>query len=113
MNAWDIKRTVLELVVDDSFALSEVVSRIHQENSHLSVQEARRVARDTVAEMFDLGLIEVLHLSNPRAAEVTLDPSAAAFALEDDLAWLPSTHWRPHLRIAATASGKEAYYGAK
>lgn len=113
MNASNIRRTVLDLLVDDSFALSEVVSRVQHENSQLSVPEARRIARDTVVEMFELGLIEVLHLSNPRDAEITLDPSSAAFALKDDLAWLPSTHWRPHLRIAATAAGKEAYYGAK
>ena len=77
----------------------------------LPLREARRVARETVLEMFELGWIRVSYLSNARDAEVTLDQGAAAIALMDDLAWLPSTHWRPHFRIAATASGKEAYYG--
>jgi hypothetical protein len=110
MSELSIRRTVLELLVDDSFALSEIVARIQQERPQLSAPEARRIARETVIEMLRLGLVEALHLERPRDAEITLDRHAALIALTDELAWLASTHWRPHVRVTATSAGKDEYY---
>ena len=113
MSASSIRQVILDLAVDDSFALSEIVSRVRQEQAELSASEAKQLARKNVEEMLELGLVEVTRLENPSDAELPLDRDAAKIALMDDLSWLPSTHWRAHVRVVATAAGREAYYGTR
>lgn len=105
------RRIVLELLVDDSYALSEIVSRIRDARPELSAPDARQLATEAVLELLGRGLIEALHLERPNDAEVSLDLNASLIALKDELAWLPSTYWRPHVRVTASSAGKEAYYG--
>jgi hypothetical protein len=100
----------LDLAVEDSYALSEIVSRIRQTNPGLSAAEAKRVARATVEEMVKQGYLNVCKLDEPNGVETVLDPIAAIVAVADDLAWPEADRWRPHIRISATDAGKEEYY---
>jgi hypothetical protein len=105
-----MQRIILDLAVEDSYAPSEIVSRIRQTDPGLSSNEAKKLARKTVEEMLDIGLVTVTKLESPGGLELPLDHDAARTALAEDLTWLELPHWRPHPRIAATAAGKEAYY---
>lgn len=110
MRETNIQRIILDLAVEDSYAPSEIVSRLRQADPGLSSNEAKEFARRTVEEMLDTGLLTVTKLEAPGAPEMPLDNGAARVALADDLTWLELPHWRPHPRITATAAGKEAYY---
>lgn len=109
MNESSVKRIILDIAVEDSYALSEIVSRVRHARSGLSAKQAKEVARKTVDELLDAGLIAVIRLESPEGLESSLDPEAAKQALADDLTWLELPHWRPHVRIVATAAGSEAY----
>jgi hypothetical protein len=104
-----ISRIVLDLVVDDSYALSEIVSRIRQGCAGLSQREAKQLARTTITRMLDAGWIAITRLDRPGAPEVELDPPDAKSALADDLNWVEPAHWRSHVRVVATSEGEDAY----
>jgi hypothetical protein len=110
MNTWNAERLILDLAVEDSFALSEIVARIRQAREDLPVTAIRNLARDAVLSMLARDLIEATRLDDPNAAEVPIDRDSANALLASDLAWLEVNHWRPHLRIVATRTGRELYY---
>jgi hypothetical protein len=110
MSETNLQRIILDLAVEDSYALSEVVSRVRQSNASLSLTTARELARRTVQEMLHAGLIVVTRLESPNGPEATLDHDTASQALADDLTWLELKHWRPHVRVVATPAGEEAYH---
>jgi hypothetical protein len=109
MNESSVERIVLDLAVEDSYALSEIVSRVRQARPGLSAKQTKELARKTVEEMLDAGLITATRLESPEGPESSLDREAAKEALADDLTWLELPHWRPHVRIVATSAGTEAY----
>ena len=109
MNESSVERIILDLVVEDSYALSEIVSRVRHSRSGLSTKHAKELARKTLEEMLDAGLISATRLESPEGLESSLDHEAAKEALADDLTWLELPHWRPHIRIVATLTGREAY----
>jgi len=110
MSNRSIEQIVLELVVEDSYALSELVSRIRQEHAELSEREARRLARDSVKEMLSDGLVEITRLETPGGPESVVDHNAARLELDDDLSWMTAKHWRVHVRVVASAAGRERYF---
>ncbi len=104
-------QAILDIAVEDSYALSEVVSVIRQTQTTISSADAKALARKTVAQMLERGLLAVTRLEVPGGKEVELGRDEAISALADDLAWLELPHWRPHVRILATQQGRAAYYG--
>lgn len=111
MSTEQIQHVILELVVEDSFALSEIVDRIRQQNAQFVFEEALAAARSCVEHMLELGLIEVSRLDTPRGPESTVRGEDALTGVRDDSEWRRSTSWRSHLRIFATAAGRNVYYG--
>jgi hypothetical protein len=104
-----VRHTILDLAVEDSYALSEIVSRVQQDCNEISEGYARDLARRCVELMLDEGLIEVTRLETPSGPESVVDSREARIALADDLAWRPAKHWRAHIRIVATPSGRTRY----
>lgn len=104
-----IFHAILDLAVEDSYALSEVVARIRQRHNELSEREAKQVARSAVGEMVDAGWIAITRLDNPGGIEVQLGTEEAKNALADDLNWVATPHWRSHVRVVATSAGEQVY----
>ena len=104
-------RAILELTIDDSYALSEVVARLRSLQPRLAPNEARELARSSVLELVERGFVTITRLHEPGAEESEMSAQDARLALQDDLCWLEIPHWRPHLRVVATAEGAEAYRG--
>lgn len=107
----DLERTILDLAVEDSYSLPEVISRVRNTRSGLSARAAKEITRRTLEQMLDKGLITVTRLEKPEGDEQDLDYQKAKVALADDLSWVDLQGWRAHPRIAATEVGKKAYYG--
>ena len=110
MSLSDIERRILDLVFEDSYALSEIVSRLGDAYDELPPKEVKKLARATIHALFEVDWIEITKLESPEGTEPTLERSAAETALADDLNWLELKSWRPHIRVVATAAGREAYY---
>ena len=113
MSNRSIEQIVLDLVVEDSFALSELVSRIRQEHAGLSEREARLLARDSVKAMLSDGLVQITRLETPSGPELPVDLTAARLELDADLSWMTAKHWRAHVRVVASAAGKERYFNPR
>ena len=60
------EHVILDLVVEDSYAFPEVMSRVQAALSSLSPGDAKEIARKAVAEMLREGLIAVTRLESPR-----------------------------------------------
>jgi hypothetical protein len=103
------ERLVLDLVVEDSYALSEVVSRLRDAHRELGVSDVKQLARATVHGLLEAGLVGIATLETPGAGESEIASDAAHAALADDLNWLELKRWRPHVRVFATTAGQEAY----
>jgi hypothetical protein len=109
MTLTSMERAILELVVEDSFALSELVSRVRTEQPSLSLAAARRVARDVTKALLQRGLVQVTAKPSAYELEHDIDAVAGLKELESDLAWLEARHAKPHVRVVATAQGEAAY----
>jgi hypothetical protein len=109
MTDTNIRRVILDLAVEDSYAPSEIVARVHRVYTHQPASEVRELVRKAVGEMLDLGLLGATWLESPGDPEAVLEANAARAALGDDLAWLAHNHWRPHPRITATSLGRDKY----
>ena len=102
------QRAILDLAVEDSFALSEVVSYVREQVPGL--RNVRSVVKNAIVEMLEAGWLQLTHMAAPAKGEDDLDASSARRALDDDLAWVEARSQRPHLRIVATPQGKETYF---
>ncbi len=107
----DIRRAILDIAVEDSYALSEVVAQVHAVRPELSPSSAREITKSAVEELLDAGLIAVTQLDTPNGSERELTTSEARAAIADDLGWMDLPSWRTHARVCATHLGREAYYG--
>jgi hypothetical protein len=109
MTYTDVERLILDLTNDDSYALSEVVSWVHQVLPHQSSADTKTLVRTAVENLVNRGRLIALWMERPDGPEEVLDPERTRTKLGDDLAWLSYKHWRPHIRIAAApdVSGRE------
>ena len=105
-----IQLDILDLVIEDSFALSELVARVRQAHPSLSRRDATERAKETLIAMLRSDLIRVTRLEAPGDEEQALDYSAAMTAFDDELNWLELRHWRPHARVVATDEGQKVFY---
>jgi hypothetical protein len=106
------ERRILDLAVEDSYALAEIVLRVrdaYPDHPHRDVKEETRA---TIHALFRKGLIEVTKLEKPEGPEPALKGAAALVALDDDFNWIEMKHWRPHIRIVASSRGQAAFYDA-
>ena len=105
----ELRHIILDLVTEDSYALSEIVAKIRDAHPGHTMAEARSLARRGALSLIADGLVVATWLETPSGPEKVLDPSATEVAMADDLAWLFHNSWRPHVRLVATALGEAAY----
>jgi hypothetical protein len=106
----DMQRLILDLAVEDSYSLPELVARALGVQPGGSKGEWRKIVQACTREMFESGLLEVTRLEEPGGSEVALDHDAAEQSLADDLEWVDGSRWRPHVRVVATQQGRDKYY---
>lgn len=105
-----LQRAILDLVVEDSFALTEVVSRVRRQGPGPSDRDATSMVKAAVRELLESGMVRLTEMESPQSGERDLDDRAAHVALDDDLAWVDSPITRRHVRVVATSKGQEAFY---
>lgn len=108
----DTERAVLELAVEDSHALSEVVACVRAEDQSLSLAQARDIARNVTKALLEQGLVQFTRKSSVHQEEQEIADAAALEEMDSDLAWMETRHWKPHLRVLATVKGREAYFAS-
>lgn len=104
-----IKRAILDLAVEDSYALPEVLARVSGLLPETRQSTARAVARAAVLDMVGSGLLTVVRQAHPGGPEIVLKSQESVRCLADDLEWVEGDHWRAHCRIVATKEGRETY----
>lgn len=113
MTDLDLERIILDLAVEDSYGLPELIARVEGVQPDLSKAEVRQLVRVCVRNMVESGLLLVTRLTVPGGDEPELDHASALEALSDDLEWIDSLHWRSHARVVATERGRKRYYGSE
>ena len=103
-------RAILDLVVEDSYALSEIIWRLRGAHPELPPPELQRLAKKSITELLDVGLVELTQLDEKLGEETALDTQSASRAIENDLNWLEPRDTGPQVRVVATESGEAAYY---
>ena len=110
MTLSDVERRILDLAVEDSYALSEIVSRLGDAFPKLASKEVKELTKETIRALYEKGLIEITKLEFPEGPEPAVRQNEALVALADDFNWVQLKHWRPHVRVVATAAGRAAFY---
>lgn len=111
MKASTLEHTILDLTVEDSYALSEILNRVSGLEGGGRRGAIRAEVREAVLRMLSSGLLVATWLEEPDGPEEPLDESVARQALADDLEWVFGGPWRPHMRVCASALGRERYFG--
>ena len=105
-----MQRAILDLAVEDSYSLPELVTRVSGLQADTNRGVVRKLVQACVREMFELGLLEVVHQVIPGGSGVALDRAGSVQSLADDLEWVDGPQWRSHARVVATQAGRDAYH---
>jgi hypothetical protein len=109
MTATALRQVILDLTVEDSFSLPELVARALGQQPDQPEEAVRRAVQACVIEMFEQGLLAVVRQTSPGENERALGDDAAARALADLEEWIDGPGWRAHTRVVATPRGHSVY----
>ncbi len=109
MTTTSLRQVILDLTVEDSYSLPELVARALGQKPDQPEGTVRRAVQACVLEMFGQGLLAVVRQTTPGGDERALADDAAERALADDHEWIDGPAWRAHTRVVATPRGHDVY----
>jgi hypothetical protein len=111
MKLTEIHGMILDLLVEDSYGLWEIVGRFNDLFPESSESEVAELARTAVEDLVDAGLVSVWFQPELSGAEELVPPARISEELRDPINWACPPDNHVNVRILATDLGVQAYYG--
>lgn len=108
----NVHQAILDLAVEDSYALWEIVWRLRHLFPARPETEVRCIAHQAVQELIASDLIQLLQLREPDGEELPLPAHEVEETLADERCWQAPPDYAPQIRILATEAGERTYYTA-
>jgi hypothetical protein len=110
MTLTTVHRAILDLLVEDSYGLWEIVWRLQDLFPERSTAEVTSAAREGVQELLDAGLISVWRLQEVGGEELPVPEGEIGSELAKESNWIGPQDNGSQIRILATEAGERAYY---
>lgn len=109
MIAMNLKRSILDMAVDDFTGLWEIAWRARSLMPEAGEEEIQLTATQQARDLVEQDLLALFRGVSFTGEEVQLSRDESLTAVSDRGEWAPPEAGAVHLRVAATEAGEKAY----